>query len=533
AKSAFLANMSHELRTPLNAVLGFAQVLQHDTSLNAEQKQQVDTIKRSGDYLLTLINDVLDLAKIEAGRLDLIPSSCEIDSFFRELAHLFQSRAKDKNIDFRYEPTDTLPYYVEVDEKRLRQICMNLLSNAVKFTEKGEVRLEVDYRRTEPVLKNCPLCGELTIWVSDTGIGIPMEEQASVFKPFQQAGENEYKQQGTGLGLPITQNLVEQMGGQIKLESDIEQGSCFIVQIPVPELEAANPMNPKTALTMATGYQRTDGIQTPLRILEADDVPLNRALVRGLLEPLGFEVTEVESGAEAVAITEQQTFDLIIMDLVMPEMDGLTATRQILARSSEVNRYIVALTARAFDENRIECLQAGCCEHLSKPLETERLLQVLQTFLPLEWVYHNQQVTTATDISIPDDSSCAIPMETLDALEDALIRGAVDEIETLLEPIKSQDNTLGVTLQQWLEQYEYQKMLDWIEANKSVSPVTALSIETLNTLENALIRGAVDEVETLLESVKTQDTKLATTLQQWLEQYEYQKMLDWIETMKQ
>jgi len=537
AKSAFLANMSHELRTPLNAILGFAQILQQDPSLDATHRQDVDIIKRSGDYLLTLINDVLDLAKIEAGRLDLVPGHCDIDGFFRELANLFHMRTKGKGVVFQYESIGPLPYYIEIDEKRLRQICMNLLNNAVKFTEQGEVRLEVNYRTNDS--KDDQLYGELIILVSDSGIGIATDEQEAIFEPFQQVGENEYKQQGTGLGLPITRSLVKQMGGHITLESEKGQGSRFTVQIPVPELEAINFITQKTEEIVAIGYRRTDGVQGPLRILEADDVSVNRSLVRGLLEPLGFEVTEVANGAEAVAITEQQVFDMILMDLVMPKMDGLTATRQILARSSKVNRHIIALTAHAFDENRIECLEAGCCEHLSKPLDKKKLLQMLQTFLPLEWEYPSEQIQTTVnrEALLPNEPS-TLPKETLETLENAIIRGALEEIDSLLEPIKAQDAKLGATLQGWLAQYEYQKILDWIEVNKDAQfPVPAasslsLSTEILVALEDAIIRGALDEVDSFLKPIKDQDAKLGATLQGWLEQYEYQKILDWIEGMK-
>ena len=226
AKSAFLANISHELRTPLNAVLGYAQILQRDAALTAEQRQSVETIKRSGDYLLVLINDVLDLAKIETGRLELQPEPCETERFFAELSELFELHALDKGIAFHYQPSATLPPALEVDPKRLRQVCMNLLGNAVKFTDQGEVRLETDYRD-----------GNLFIRVRDTGIGIPAELLETIFQPFHQAYKDQYKQQGTGLGLAISRNLIRQMDGGIEVESEAGAGSCFTIRIPLAAVE--------------------------------------------------------------------------------------------------------------------------------------------------------------------------------------------------------------------------------------------------------------------------------------------------------
>ena len=487
AKSAFLANMSHELRTPLNAVLGFAQILQRDAMLTEAQRQNVDTIKRSGDYLLTLINDVLDLAKIEAGRLEIVPGPCELLGFFAELANLFRLRAHDKGIAFHYQVSSRLPVSVEVDAKRLRQICMNLLGNAVKFTEQGKVRLEVEYRPplwkrggrgdlSKPDTAHPPpgpplrkegedSSGELIIRVGDTGIGIPAALREEIFKPFRQAGEDQYKQQGTGLGLAISRTLITQMRGSLELDSTEGRGTCFSVRIPAPELVPANAAAKEVQAGEVLGYRRTDGTEKPLRVLVVDDGSINRTIFRALLEPLGFVVDEAADGLEAVIVTENQAFDVILMDLVMTNLDGLEATRRILARPDEHNRRIIAVSARAFEENRTESLAAGCCEHLSKPVHRKELLEMLHALLPLEWKYRdNEQESMIEDeAKSPSTATCSVSAEWLEALEQALVDGNQGQASSLLAQIKQQDGSLWATLNTWIERYEYLRLLDWVE----------------------------------------------------------------------
>ncbi|MCP4702809.1 MAG: GAF domain-containing protein [Gammaproteobacteria bacterium] len=456
AKSAFLANMSHELRTPLNAVLGYAQILLRDSSLNKSQAQSVASIRRSGNYLLLLINDVLDLAKIEAGRLALNPGSCALEAFFSELSEIFRLRAKDKGIALRYQAGGKLPEAVEIDEKRLRQVCMNLLGNALKFTEQGEVRLETDYRSAELIIR-----------VKDTGIGIPLAQHKEIFKPFRQTGEDQYKQQGTGLGLAISLSLVKQMQGRIELESKEGAGSSFIVYLPAPMLSAASlpAAEPAAVFAAVTGYRRLDSKTAPFRVLAADDNLTNRDVLRGLLEPLGFVVSEAADGAEVVTLTETQRFDVILMDLVMPNLDGLNATRHILACPGTANRLIIAVSARAFEENRAESLAAGCSAHLNKPLDSEQLLQVLQALLPLEWEYSTKIPVAAGLAESPPADTPALPAKWFETLEQAVIDGSRTQILSLLDQLSQQNAGLGATLKAWVERYEYQRLLDWIEKN--------------------------------------------------------------------
>ncbi|WP_343032218.1 PAS domain-containing hybrid sensor histidine kinase/response regulator [Allochromatium palmeri] len=464
AKSAFLANMSHELRTPLNAVLGYAQILQRDATLTEMQQQGIDIINRSGDYLLTLINDVLDLAKIEAGYLECVPAPCRLQDVLRELGESFQLRADEKGLAFRYRE-GVLPASVELDAKRLRQICMNVLGNAVKFTEQGEVSLEADYQ-----------AGALIIQVTDTGIGIPAAMREAVFEPFIQAGEDRHKQQGTGLGLAISRSLVNNMGGCMELDSEEGRGSCVTLSIPAPVLKSEFPV-PALASNAALfdGYRRTDARQEPLQVLVVDDEPLACQLLERQLTPLGFVVTPASDGEQAVTLTATHDFDLILMDMVMPTLDGLVATRTILDRPGDTNRRIIALTARAFEDDRRACLEAGCCDFISKPVDWQVLFQVLQDHLPLVWTHRDDAVSPPPVVAARDRSRVGplvpapdVPLqpEWLSALEQAMIRAKSDQALELLEAIADQNPALSGHLRQWIEHYDYPRILDWILAQQ-------------------------------------------------------------------
>ncbi|WP_177169005.1 transporter substrate-binding domain-containing protein [Allochromatium warmingii] len=461
AKSTFLANMSHELRTPLNAVLGYAQLLRRETTLSSEQRQSLDVIQRSGDHLLTLINDVLDLAKIEAGRLDCVPAPCRLQDFLSDLCEPFRLRAAEKGIAFQVR-TQSLPTSVAVDAQRLRQIGLNLLGNAVKFTERGAVRLEVAYQ-----------VGTLIVQVSDTGIGIPAAMHEAVFEPFSQTGANRYQQQGTGLGLAISRLLATKMGGHIDLKSDAGQGSCFTLTVPAPELEPAvsEPDGRSDECEMPSGYRRTDARQEPLCILVVDDAPLDRQLLEQQLTLLGFSVTLAEDGQQALRLTLAHTFDLIIMDIVMPNLDGLAATRMMLDRQRQTNRRIVALTACAFADDRLACLEAGCCDFISKPVDWQQLFQIFETQLPLLWRYQPVSQSRPSFAAVPNATEgrtripalqTLLPQAWLADLEQTIIRAKPDQALALLESIADDHPELSASLCHWIEQYDYPRVLDWI-----------------------------------------------------------------------
>jgi len=384
AKSAFLANMSHELRTPLNGILGYAQILNKDRKLNEQQKTGISIIQRSGDYLLTLISDILDLSKIEAGKLEIFPAEFHLKPFLNSLAELFKMRAQQKDIEFVYKFPDNLPIGVSGDEKRLRQIVINLLGNAIKFTKQGQVSFSVEYYDNKFIFK-----------IIDSGIGIAKEELENIFLPFQQAGDKNSKEQGTGLGLSITKKLIDRMGGTLHVDSVLGQGSTFWVELELPVIstmvEEVKPIDTPQVI----GYKNS---ATPLLILVVDDNWENRAILQNLLEPLDFKIMNAVDGIEGVKLAAEHQPDLILMDLVMPEMDGFDATREIRKTSKDIP--IIAASASVFEEHRQLSLDVGCNEFLDKPIRESELLDVLQRFLNVEWVYETLQ---ETDIELTEE----------------------------------------------------------------------------------------------------------------------------------
>lgn len=371
AKSTFLANMSHELRTPLNGVLGYAQILQRDHTLTPKQRKGINIIRRSGDYLLTLINDILDLSKIEADKMELYPVDIDFNEFIRGIVELFAIRAQQKNIAFLYEPLSHLPVGVRTDDKRLRQILINLLGNAIKFTEKGGVTLKVSYSGQK-----------FRFQVEDTGCGIAAEDLTTIFKPFRQVGSHDAaKAEGTGLGLSITERLVSMMGGEIHVSSRLKQGSVFWFELDLPVVfDLVKSKQPVEAPII--GFE---GI--PRKILIIDDKLENCLVIVHLLKPLGFDIIEASNGQEGIEKAMVFSPDLIITDLVMPVMDGFEVVRRLKNISALASIPIIASSASVFESDQQKSLMAGCSAFLPKPFQANLLLELLQELLDLKWVY--------------------------------------------------------------------------------------------------------------------------------------------------
>jgi len=371
AKSTFLANMSHELRTPLNGILGYSQILTKDESLKNKQKEAVTVIKRSGDYLLTLINDILDISKIEAGRIELHISDFNFPAFLQNVSELFEMRARQKGIAFVYEPLTDIPDGVRGDEKRLRQILINLLSNAVKFTEKGGVALKVGYHGDK-----------MRFQIEDTGIGIAQEELETIFIPFQQLSDLNHKAEGTGLGLSITKTLVNMMEGELHVESTLGKGSLFWVEVDLPAVTGTFITPIENKEQVITGFE---GL--PRVVLVVDDKWENRTMLKNLLMPLGFEVREADNGRAAVTQSQSVKPDIILMDLVMPVMDGFQAARHF-AKSVEFAQVpIIAMSSSELEERDHFKLPSGFTHFMLKPINSEQLFRLLEELLALTWTY--------------------------------------------------------------------------------------------------------------------------------------------------
>ncbi|OQW93733.1 MAG: hypothetical protein BWK79_09615 [Beggiatoa sp. IS2] len=369
AKSTFLANMSHELRTPLNGILGYAQILQRDKTLTKKQQEGISIIRRSGDYLLTLINDILDLSKIEADKVELSPVDIHFEDFLRSITDLFQIRAEQKHIAFLYEPLSHLPLGVRVDDKRLRQILINLLGNAIKFTEKGGVTFKVGYHQ-----------GKIRFQIEDTGHGIAPENLETIFQPFRQVGTRDSKAEGTGLGLSITQKLAKMMGGEIQVKSELNQGSIFWLELALPEVSDLI-RSKRESEPIIIGLEGK-----PRKILIIDDKSENRDVIIYLLSPLGFEMIQASNGQEGIDKTCEYQPDLIITDLVMPVVDGFEFVRQIRAMDSFKQVPIIASSASVFEHDQHKSFAVGCNAFIPKPFHADTLLKLLQEQLNLRWI---------------------------------------------------------------------------------------------------------------------------------------------------
>jgi signal transduction histidine kinase/DNA-binding response OmpR family regulator len=380
AKSEFLANMSHELRTPLNGILGYAQILQRSESLSDRGSKGVSVIYQCGSHLLTLINDVLDLSKIEARKMELHGSDFHFPSFLEGIAEICRIRADQKGIEFIYEPT-ALPMGINADEKRLRQVLINLLGNAIKFTDKGSVTFLIETTPTET-------SGMFTarFSIKDTGVGMAADQLDQIFLPFEQVGSTKKQSEGTGLGLSISQKIIELMDSRLEVQSQLGQGSTFGFEVALTEAA-------EWAVTARQNSQGTvEGYAGEKRkILIVDDRWENRAVIVNLLEPIGFEMIEAADGKEGLAQLAAAP-DLVITDLAMPVMDGFEMLKAL--RQTHPSLPVIVSSASVFELDQAESIKAGGNSFLPKPVQAETLLEQIQEQLKLEWVY---QVETPAD----------------------------------------------------------------------------------------------------------------------------------------
>ncbi|HMC16796.1 MAG TPA: PAS-domain containing protein [Albitalea sp.] len=383
AKSAFLAGMSHELRTPLNAILGYAQILKMNQELSARQLSGLNTIQNGGEHLLMLIEDVLDLSKIEAGKVELLRDSLDLGEFLRVIVDIIRVKAEEKRLVFACEAAPDLPRIVEVDQKRLRQVLLNLLGNAVKYTDRGRVLLRVcSVGRSHAGAR-------LRFEIEDTGIGIGPEDVEKIFEPFEQVGDLAHRAGGTGLGLTISRQLMRLMGGEIGVDSKLGEGSLFWFELTLRAFEYGLVQQPARAVI--TGYGGPSR-----RVMIVDDVANNRQMLRDLLIDLGFEISQACDGQQALALLRRSPVDLILMDMVMPVMDGLEATRRIRENPAWRGLPIIAVSANVSRVERAECLAAGASAFLPKPINTDHLLDTIGEQLALRWG-HGKARSAAND----------------------------------------------------------------------------------------------------------------------------------------
>ncbi|SIT37352.1 Integral membrane sensor hybrid histidine kinase [Paraburkholderia ribeironis] len=426
AKGEFLANMSHELRTPLNGILGYAQILERDATLSGRQRERVAAIRNSGEHLLTLIEDTLDFARIEAGKLRVEIGDVALAGFVDIIREIIEVKAEQKRLEFVCEIAEDAPDGVRADERRLRQVMLNLLSNAVKFTDSGCVSLRISRSESRRV----------RFEVRDTGIGIASDQLNTIFEPFEQLGAAERRAGGAGLGLAISRQFVHAMGGEIEVESRIGQGSSFRFELPpasgLPGLRKAADAAPIPYL--ATGYEG------PRRkVLVVDDIEVNRAIAVHLLSRLGFDTVEAENGREGFEKALREQPALILTDIVMPEMNGLDLTRKLRELHEFAHVPIIVMSASPCGTNKVLTLEAGGNAFLPKPVDLDALLAQIAALLGLKWIYASS-LPPSQRAATPEISLAAVPRQQMEELHHLARLGDMHEIIAWAENMAVRDS---------------------------------------------------------------------------------------------
>jgi PAS domain S-box-containing protein len=461
AKSLFLANMSHELRTPLNAVLGFSEMLAHDPVATENQLEMLKVINRSGEHLLAMINDVLDLSKIEAGAVSLECKAFDLRQTMEDIARMFELRAEEAGLRFRLEIDDGLAGFVRGDSGKLRQVLINLLGNAVKFTHSGEVALCV---RTEPSAGGGL---RLQLEVRDTGEGIPPDKQQEIFEPFVQLA-NSRSVKGTGLGLTITRSFVELMGGCIRVESEPGGGACFVVELPVAPAEADE--------AEAEFYRGPPVLgllpdQPEWRVLVVEDRLESRLLLTRRLEQAGFVVRQATNGVEALTLFQQWRPQFIWMDMRMPVMDGYEATRRIRAMAGGKEVKIAALTASAFKEQHQKILEAGCDAVLHKPARSAEVFDLLARLLGVQYRYATAPVKDGERVAVPLDAAMMrrLPAELRPLLFKKSRELDYMAVMALVEQVRATDRELAQGLAGLVRGYHFDIIMELLKASEEAN----------------------------------------------------------------
>ncbi|MBN3907013.1 MAG: response regulator [Nostoc sp. NMS1] len=475
AKSQFLSNMSHELRTPLNIILGFTQLLLRNRSLNSQQQEYLDTINRSGEDLLTLINDVLEMSKIEAGRVILSETNFDLYALLDRLQQMFALKAQSRGLQLILERSPTIPQYICADESKLRQVLVNLLGNAIKFTQIGQVTLRVE-TPNQNITPDEPIT--LNFSVEDTGCGIADSDFNRLFEPFVQTEAGQKAQEGTGLGLPISQRFVRLMGGDIRVNSTLGKGSNFTFDIRTRAVimdTLPTPAQSRQVIGLEKG-------QPSYRILIVEDKLENRRLLVELLKPVGFEVREAVNGQDAIELWQNWSPNLIWMDLRMPIMNGFEATKHIKAAGAQAP-VIIALTGSAFEEDRLTAMSVGFDDFVRKPFRTTVIFEKMAEYLGIRYVYadelENQEkaswssnassftpdLLTVADLSV-------MPSDWVEQLHHAALRINAKEVLMLIKQIPEQHDHLIKALTNLVDCFCFEEIIALGTTQKINDPKT-------------------------------------------------------------
>lgn len=457
AKSNFLANMSHEIRTPLTAILGFADILGRDPSLSSDQAEKIDIINRSGEHLLNLINDILDIAKIESGRITTEINGFSLAALMDDLTDLFHPQVSAKGLQWQLEKAGVIPPFIAADGARLRQVLINLVGNAVKFTNSGKITVRA--RMDEEV--EYPARLRLTMEIEDTGPGIAGEDLAHIFEAFQQ-GNTILPAGGTGLGLPISRRLVELMGGELTVKSRQGEGSCFRFCVPVKTASGGMKMTENPS-RVPIGPVPGSGLK---RILVVDDSKANLDLLSAMLTPMGFEIRTAQNGAQALEKISEWDPHAVLMDIRMPEMDGYEAIRRLKANRETADIPVIVNTAVVLEEGEKAMLEACTDGFVGKPFKQEELFEVLGKALRLEYVYTDTE-SESLDIAgaeeelstLAAEDIALLPEHLIQAIREALEIGDVQEIRKLELEIKKIDAGVAKKVHNLSKNYDYDSIL--------------------------------------------------------------------------
>src|SRR5829696_1171480 len=460
AKSVFLANMSHEIRTPMNAILGFSQLMLRDQDLTPQQCQYLGTINRSGEHLLALINDVLEMSKIEAGRTTLNTSTFDLSVLLKDLEMMFRVRTNEKKLSFSVEMIGEVPRYIVSDINKLRQVFINVIGNAVKFTDEGGVGLRVRADRGGAAGPS------LRVEVEDTGPGISADELDKLFRHFEQTKTGQQTGTGTGLGLAISREFVRLMGGDITVSSQVGKGSVFVIHLPLKEGEAQSVQvkdNPRQVLGLRPG-------QAECRVLIVDDIEENRQLLAQLLGPIGFAIRLATNGAEAVREFEQWRPQLVLMDFRMPVMDGHEAIRQIRAMPGGGEVKIIAVTASAMDDNRQELMEVGADDFIGKPFRETELFQKIHAHVGVDYVYAESPARADPEepAELAPGSLAGWPQDVIHPMRDAVVTADLDLLLAKIRDVEARDPRTARGLRRLAEGFQYQKLLDLFSRGAAV-----------------------------------------------------------------
>jgi len=459
AKSIFLANMSHEIRTPLNAIIGFSQLLNRDKFMSETQKEYTGSIIRSGEHLLSLINDILELSKIEAGRVILNPVNIDLPEFLRDLKVIFSERSQSKHLQFIFETADNLPRYVIVDEGKLRQIFINLIGNAIKFTDQGGIAVRTRMDKTDEDKS------QLVVEIQDSGTGIAENELGSLFQHFVQTSSGIQKGSGTGLGLALSRELAVLLGGNITVSSEHGKGSVFTFRV---EVKVGEPEVKKTML--ANHVVSIENGEKPYRILVVDDNKENLKVVADLLKLVGFETNEAVNGEDAVMKFEHWNPDLILMDLRMPVMDGYEATTRIKSTVYGAKIPIVALTASAFEEEHEKTKQLGLQGYLRKPFRENELFSTIGRILGVRYTYENQPPLPQTNDLYDKDTMindiASLPQWLVIQMQEAIAVADLNQLIRHIHFIHQDYSELSRYLMIIAQNYDYDQLQKILNVNE-------------------------------------------------------------------